>query len=519
MNIDYSNAFSKKLVTTENENKHDVGEKRENVFIRDESDNPLFREIQVDDISKLIRPETVFYADFDMPVYQIASNLEEKRIKATCKSDPSIVIDCKGVREFKGLGKKIADSSELGVLNLKRSVEGLQPLSADDFDIIQYQNLNMNEDKAFETAKIQVYKKLKEYRLQYNIPKVIPVLGEGESFRESYPTCRRYKGNRQETLRPLLLKKLRQWVINDLGGIMTTDTHNGKLVECDDKVEMFAAQGYQHYRKHGWFNIGIISGDKDSLNSPKLIINTDRYHGSDKSKQGKLRFPKPMLIEATDRCCGDLELISKTDSKSNTSQEVKGYGFKFLMFQAFLGLDSADNYDALSHLGKDIGFGVSSAYKVLKPCETAQECLQACIDVFAEKLPYGVQYTDHMGVDHDIDTATYMDIYFKVAYMLRSVNDTMDFYKLCEAFKVDTSKIIDNNKLSPPQRTFAPKEETLLEIKSLIETIVSEDMKGFKQLKSTEKNDVFDVIKGKLEGIDWESFYEMQQSEKGDLNG
>ncbi|MBU5860978.1 hypothetical protein JVW02_19615, partial [Vibrio cholerae O1] len=76
-------------------------------------------------------------------------------------------------------------------------VEGLQPLSADDFDIIQYQNLNMNEDKAFETAKIQVYKKLKEYRLQYNIPKVIPVLGEGESFRESYPTCRRYKGNRQ----------------------------------------------------------------------------------------------------------------------------------------------------------------------------------------------------------------------------------------------------------------------------------------------------------------------------------
>lgn len=483
-------------------------------FEKDSSDNPLFREIQVGDVSKVIRPETVFYADFDMAVYQAASNLEQNRIRATHKLDPSLVIDCKGIREFKGLGKKIADSSELGVLNLKRSVEGLEPLVIGDFDIVKYQNLNKDEDKAFETAKIQIYKKLKEYRLQYDIPKVIPVLGEGESFRESYPTCRRYKGNRQGTLRPLLLKKLRQWVVDEVGGVMTTDTRNGKVVECDDKIEMFAAQGYQHYRKHGWFHIGVISGDKDSMNSPKLLINADRYHGGDKTKQGKLRFPKALLIEATDRCCGDLELISKTDSKGNTSQEVKGYGFKFLMFQAFLGLDSADNYDALSHLGQGIGFGISSAYKVLKPCKTAQECLQACIDVFADKLAYGVQYTDHLNVEHDVDTATYMNVYFKVAYMLRSVNDTMDFYKLCEAFKVDTSKIVGNNKLSPPQRTFAPKEEALLEIKSIIEDVLSSHVKGLKAKKKVDAAIDIDAIKNKLEWIDFEMFYEMRQFKK-----
>lgn len=483
-------------------------------FIRDESDNILFRKIQVDDINTLIRPETVFYADFDMPVYQIASNLEQKRIKAVCKSEPSIVIDCKGIREFKGLGKKISESSELGVLNTKRSVEGLPELSPEDFEVEQYQTLNMEEDKAFETAKIQVYTKLKEYRLQYCIPKVVPVLGEGASFREFEPTCKRYKSNRKETLRPILLKKIRKWVIDELGGIMTTETRGEGNLECDDKIEILAAEGYRHYRKHGWFSIGVLSGDKDSLNSPKILINADRYHGNDKSKKGKLRFPKPMLIEATDRCCGELELISKTDSKGNTSQEVKGFGFKFLLFQAFLGLDSADFYDALGHLGKGFNFGISSAYKTLQPCKTAKEALQATIDVFADKLPYGVQYTDHLGNEHDVDTMTYMDIYFRIAYMLRSVTDDMDFYKLCKAMKVDTSKIENNNLLSPPVKTYCGNEDHIKELSSLIQSIISEDMKGCKQLKSAEKNEVFDKIKSKLESVDFECHYEYVQHEK-----
>ncbi len=464
-------------------------------FVKDTSDNPLFKDIQVDDISKLIKPETVFYADFDMPVYQVASNLEVRRVTATCISDPSIVIDCKGVREFKGLGKKIADSSELGVLNLKRSLEGLPELSVEDFEVAPYQKLTSDEDKSLETAKIQIYKKLKEYRLQYDIPKVIPVLGEGESFREYLPTCKKYKSNRAETLRPLLLKKLRAWVVEELGGIMTTERHNGHLIECDDKIEMFANEGYRHYRKHGWFNMGVISGDKDSLNSPKLLINADRYSGGDLSKKGKLRFPKPMLIEGIHTCAGDVELVSKTDSKGATSYDVKGYGFKFLLFQALLGQDSADHYDALGHLGKGMNYGVASAYKTLKPCKTAKEALQAAIDVFAEKLPNGVEYVDHFGKEQHVDTMTYMDTYFRVAYMLRKVDDGTDFYKLCELAKVDVSKVTNN---VVTEDTPLVEEDVLKNIvheaKGLIEEALSEVEKksGTKpvlveKLESTEK--------------------------------
>lgn len=439
-------------------------------FVRDTSDNTLFKDIQVDDISSLIRDETVFYSDFDMGVYQIAANLEQKRIMAVCKADESISVDCKGIREFKGLGKKIAASSELGVLNTKREVEGLPPLSPEDFEITPYQKLNTSEEKALETGKIQVYKKLKEYRLQYGIPKVIPLLGEGVSFRELLPTCKRYKSNRAKTLRPLLLKTLRQWIVDEVGGVMTTETKDGELIECDDKLEFFSSQGYQHYRKHGWFNIGVISSDKDAMNSSKLLINADRYSGSDKSKKGKLKFPKPLLIEATDVSCGDLELISKT-TDSGTSQEVKGYGFKFLMFQAFLGIDGADFYDALGHLGRGFNFGVASAYKVLKPCKTAKECLQACIDVFAELLPTGVKYTDHLGVEHDVDTLTYMSTYFTVAYMLRSDTDSMTLPKLCSMLGVDTSKITNNHiRKTKPQSEF---DISVAEYSSTVESVMS----------------------------------------------
>jgi len=437
-------------------------------FAKDYSDNPLFPEIQVDDISKIIKPETIFYADFDMPVYQIASNLEERRIVAKCTKESDIVVDCKGVREFKGLGKKIADSSELGVINLKRSVEGLPLLSAEDFEIKPYQKLNMDEDKSLEAAKIQVYKKLKEYRLQYDIPKVIPVLGEGASFREQLPTCKRYKSNRSKTARPLLLEKLRSWVVEELQGIMVTDTHKGGVIECDDKIEMLAHKGYSHYLKTGWFNIGVISGDKDAMNSPKLLINADRYSGNDMSKKGKLRFPKPMLIKDARKCAGDLELISKTNGKT-TSYDVKGYGFKFLLFQAFLGMDTADHYDALGHLGKDTNYGITSAYKTLKPCKTVKESLQAAIDVFSEKLPNGVCYTDHFGEEHKVDTLTYMSTYFSVAYMLRKEEDNFTFERLCNNLKVDVSGI-KNNIITDdtPLKEDSVLKDSLKEFKSII---------------------------------------------------
>ena len=115
------------------------------------------------------------------------------------------------------------------------------------------------------------------------------------------------------------------------------------------------------------------------------------------------------------------------------------------MYQSFLGIDSADFYSALKHLDRGFDFGDVAAYKVLKPCKTAKEALQASIDVFSELLPNGVQYTNHKGEDLNVDTLTYMNTYFLTAYMIRKLDDPMDFFKLCKTFKVDTSAITNNH--------------------------------------------------------------------------
>lgn len=505
--------FSKKAGTgSENSYQGDDSVPKKKGYQVDTGDNYLFKEIQVNDMNSLITEDCVFYEDYDTPVYRAASMLQEKRIKAVCKEDPSIFFDCKNVTEFKGRKRndQVSDSSVLGIFNVDRELTGKPLLKPSDFHIEEYQKLNGEEDQLLETAKIQLLQSMKNTRIQYGIPKIIPVLGQGSCFREEEPTVRMYKGNRTDSLRPILLKKLRQWMIDERGAIDTSEmTHKGGVIECDDYIEIKASAGYRAYRKTNKFPIGIISSDKDSLNSPKLMVNKDTLPKKNKTEKAKLKFPKPMLIEATDRCSGDVVLISKESGK-----DFKGYGFKFLMYQAILGEDSADNYSAIRHLGAGLNFGDTAAYKVLKPCKTAKETLQATIDTMADLFPYGVQYKDWKGIDHDLDTMAYMDLYFRIAYMIRKQEDPMDFFKLCEAFKVDTAKVVGNNKLSPPVRTFVGEEAGILEIQDTINSILTEDLKGLKSMKKVDAAVVIDRIKEKLESVDFESQYQMIQEEK-----
>ncbi len=457
----------------------------EKVFVRDESDNKLFPEIQVKDPlgSGLVREETVGYSDFDTPIYRIAQQLETKYLSVTCNKDPSISAELKNKTEFKGRTKKVSEGSWLGLLNTEREVAGLEPLSVEDFTLEEKQKLKYEEDKAIEQGKILVHKKLKQLRQQYLLNKIVIVLGEGSNFRNKLPTVRPYKGNRSDSLRPLLLKTLRKWLLDEMGAEMAQPRFDGEMIECDDLIEYYKSSGYKHYRRHGWFDKIILSSDKDSMNSAGMVINPDLHTGEDNPLKGKFKFPQMMLIEATDKCTGKLELVT-----TSGSPEVKGYGFKFLMYQCALGLDSADNYDALGHLkdaGYNLNFGVQSAYKVLQPCKTVQETLQKTIDTFAELLPHGVEYTDHKGDFQDVDTLTYMNTYFLVAYMTRSYEDQMDFFKLRKAFKVDTTKIENNNLYTKPYQVFnVDNAEGLIgDTLSVLAGLKDNELKSYKSLK------------------------------------
>lgn len=488
-----------------------VPEKAEKPFERDESDNKLFKDIQVKDIRDIITDDCVGAWDFDGVVYRACSNMENRLIKVKHLTE-DIEEVLPNITTFKGRGKKISDTSWLGLQNIQREVEGKTLWSAEDFEVIPFQELKMEREKAIEQVKIQIFMKIKQVKQQYRIPKVKILLGGGTNFRiTELNQAKLYKGSRQETLRPLLLKEIRQWVLDELDSEYAHPFPDGTKVECDDLSNIYGTLGYQNYRRRGKFNYIEISTDKDSLQSGKLLVNPDTHVGEHNPLQGKFKFPQAMLIEATDRSAGDVELVVKGGAKT-TTKELKGFGFKFLMFQSVLGKDQADNYNCFGDIG--ISLGDVEAYKILKPCETAKDTLQACLDIAYEKLPYGVQYTSHKGEELDVDTLTYLNEYFRTAYMLRSETDKMDLFKLCETMKVDTSKVVGNNKLTPPVRTFIGCESHIAELEALVKDILENNLKGLKSKKKADAAVVIDEIKEKLESVDFECHYEMVQKEK-----
>ncbi|ALM62074.1 exonuclease [Vibrio phage qdvp001] len=491
---------------TSSGNSMEGSEQTKKEFIRDESDNPIFKKYQVDNISDLISDDCVAYYDSDTLYFQSASNQENKMIEVKHKTE-GWVERFSGVKVFRGLGKGIKEGSWLYGKNLEREVEGKTLYTLEDFEIEEVQELKDTYEKSLEQAKIQVLMKLKRVRQQFRIPKIVTVIGEGSNFRNSLPLCRPYKGNRV-TKRPLLLKDLRKWAVEELGAIEVPLSKTHGVIEVDDYVDMMGYSGYLSYIKTGKFDKIAILSDKDGFNAPKLLCNPDTYSGEGNPKRGKFKYPQPMIVPNSLEDKGDIEIIAR-----EKSTDYKFIGFLGLLWQITT-FDGSDNYSALGHLNGGMGFGADGAYKLLKSAKNSKDALQRVIDKFAELLPYGVQYTDCHGVYHDIPTLEYMNTYFRVVYMLRNMEDDMDFYKLCKAMKVDTSKIENNNLLSPPVKTYCGNEGHIKELSTLIQSIISEDMKGCKQLKSLEKNEVFDKIKSKLESIDFECHYKYVQHEK-----
>lgn len=481
----------------------DKSGKEEITFKRDDCDNKLFPEIQVKDITSLITEGCVGHYDFDTPVWKVCSNMENKYIIVKHIKE-GWEEEFKNISTFRGLGSGIKPKSWLGLKNMDRELEGKEPWKLEDFEISNHARLKMDKDKAIEQAKVQVYMKLKSVRQQFRVPNIKVHIGSGDCFRHDLELVRPYKGNRDNSNRPLILKDVRDWVEKELDCEVARQGF-----ETDDRVEHMGWLGYLNYLKTGKFNHIVLASDKDAKNNPKLLIDPDTYTGENNPLKGKYKFPQAMLIKDSQKDVGNIGIIQK-----ESSVDYKFYGFKGLLWQAFLSGDGADNYNCLTHLKQNLNFGDESAYKLLKNCKNAKEALQTTLDKFAELLPYGVQYTSHKEKELDVDTLTYMNTYFKVAYMTRSYEDSMDFYKLCETMKVDTSKVVNNNLLTPPQKVYIGNEDNIIQTEGIIQTILNDKFKGIKSLKKDDISERIDEIKVLLESISFESHYEMQQFEK-----
>lgn len=236
-----------------------------------------------------------------------------------------------------------------------------------------------------------------------------------DNFRDKIPLAAKYKGNREDTLKPVLLMELRDYCINYLDAVVVDG------METDDRVCIRVAEGFRNKEK-----IIGISQDKDGLQVSGWWFNYEK----DK---------EPQYVN------GFGELYIDTNLANNA---IKGYGRKFLYYQ-LLHEDKADNYSSrdvflrvlkngkLQDKIKKPRFGDMTAYKLLGPCENDKECLEVIIKQY--KKWYGEKEFEYMTWNDEIRKATWLDVLdmqFQCAYMYQKDNDKNNIRKILKKVKL-----------------------------------------------------------------------------------
>lgn len=205
----------------------------------------------------------------------------------------------------------------------------------------------------------------------------------------------RYKSNRDDTIRPVQLKALRQWMINELGAIPV----NG--MEVDDMSSIRAYTGAKEKRK-----VVQVTEDKDALGCTGWLYNP--------AKDTEPRY------------------ISGFGELHRDKKGVKGTGRLWFYYQTLYG-DAVDGYHGVDlakiiadKQGWSLQFGEVAAYKLLVDCKDDRQALKAVYDVYKSWYPEPVTYTAHDGKEYTKDACDIMQMYVDCAHMRRWEDDRID---------------------------------------------------------------------------------------------
>jgi len=395
-----------------------------NTFIPSKQDNTLFKDLQVDNIKSLYTKDVVNHIDSDSIAYKSASAVEDDFIEVACiKEDDTKVkglflesgTTFKNKTEFKGAARtkgKITAGSFLDILNVKREAEGIEPYTLDDFEIkpvkkLKYENGCEIDGIKFKNSEEVLYYFMDQWidciKKQTGVENVKLYLGEGLTHRHFLKLPKRYKDDRKDLERPLLLSKARQYLLDNYPSELAPEGY-----EADERVDAAAFRSYLEYRKTGKIS-GIKSSiDKDNWNTAGFSFNyTKAFH---------FKYPQIIKIDSTDLSVGTLEW---------SGDDLKGTGLLFTALQLCLE-DSADGYGSRLHLPKEaynnINYGEKSFYKDFVHLDTPQKVLQKVVDLFAEWFPNGVKYTSWDGEPIDETTIEWLQKCFQCVYMMRKEN-------------------------------------------------------------------------------------------------
>lgn len=260
-------------------------------------------------------------------------------------------------------------------------------LKEHSLDEANYQITDVQEPRHVSYGKSLVREIIKGYHAKTRVEAEEIYIGGADNFRDAIPLPHKYKGKRVETLRPLQLKDIRYYMIQELGAVVVEGQ------EVDDVGSIRAYTGWKENKGR----VIQVTEDKDALQCNGWLFNAAKH-------------ASPIYIQGF----GELHREGKG---------VKGTGRLWLYFQALYG-DSVDCYHgadlwkAQDPEGKR-KFGEVAAFMILKDCKTDAEAWTALYTQYSEWYPEPVTYTDWSGDEQTKDAIDIMQMYFDCAFMRR----------------------------------------------------------------------------------------------------
>lgn len=381
--------------------------------------------INKNDYKDYIDENTKLVIDFDSMLFKLASSAERTEVRILEKSSGKDLGLFKNKTKFFGSTKKIIDpKSELGKLNTKRLQEGLDDLSQDDFDVEVVQTPVVGYSTMLRNMESWVSDLCKELGIQRQ--NVVHLMGDSGSFRDDFILPKKYKDNRSNQTRPLMLRELRN---------KFTAMHEPLMYdnfEADDVLSMYQWKGYVSYLKTGKTSFIVSTIDKDAYGTGGFIINYDKF-------ENKFKDNSLYLIPDSSKDVGELKL--KNDV-------VKGAGFKWFICQALLLGDSGDNYFTYQYFKHLKGkYSQKVAFNDLQEINDPKELMEYAVGKWQEWFPDGfVEYTDYNGDFVKEPWYDFANKIFLCAYMKRSLKDDMDLFKLLDKLGVSIEKVQEKEK-------------------------------------------------------------------------
>lgn len=352
--------------------------------------------------------EVTAVIDFDLICFKAAS-AGEKRFILVTHTPTGAKKQFKSRTEFYGHYAKKA-GGWLAKANKEREGKGKEGFKLEDFEIVDdrkvddisfiFNSINKMTARILDACKTSKYK---------------AYLGDGDTFRNKVATVTKYKGGREDMIKPLYLKDSRQYVKDKFNATEVVENKDLTNLEADDWLVVEATKGFNEYLETGKCTTVQVTSDKDGKSNYGLLFNPDK-------------MKSPFLIKDY----GKLFLHKKSiDSK----EEVDGYGDIWLIYQALAG-DSADCYFP-NKLSK-INVGSKTVYKKLKDTNTMKEGLEVMVEMYKEMYPEPVTY-NHCYTDEEVtkDWLGLANEYFTLAYMKRTEDDDTTFTKLLEENNIE----------------------------------------------------------------------------------